>query len=73
MRTTEKITVTVAAPTAHAVRAHAQRQGTSVSAVTDRALRAYLVAEALRTEPGTDADWLAAVADTLSGGGQAVA
>jgi hypothetical protein len=66
MQTTE-LTVTVQHGTATAARAYADQRGLSLSALTDRALRNYLIAEALRTEPATDREWLDAVAQTVDG------
>lgn len=65
MRTTEKLTVTVRQPTASAARSAAQRRGESLSALTDRALRDYLIREAARAEPPADPEWAEAVARTL--------
>lgn len=66
MRTTEKLTVTVSRPVADALRVHAQHSGSSLSAVTDRALRDFLVAQAVAKEPQiADQEWLTAVAETI--------
>jgi hypothetical protein len=66
MRTTEKLTVTVSRPIADALRTHAQTSGVSVSALTDRALRDFLLGQAMLAQPQTaDDDWLAAVAETI--------
>lgn len=67
MRTTEKLTVTVQQATAQAARTFADQRGLSLSAVADKALRNYLITEALRTEPGTDPTWLETVAETVNG------
>jgi Family of unknown function (DUF6364) len=67
MRTTEKLTVTVRHSTAAAARTHADQHGMSLSALTERALRDYLIVEALRTEPGTDPEWLEAVGESVDG------
>lgn len=66
MRTTERMTVTVSRPIAEAVRAEASRNGSSVSALTDRALRDYLLGQAMNTQPqAVDEEWLAAVAESI--------
>ncbi len=65
MRTTEKLTITVRQPTAQAARVVAQRRGESLSALTDRALRDYLIREAARIEPPTEPEWLEAVATAI--------
>lgn len=66
MRTTRKLTVTVAHATARAAQAHADQQGLSLSAVMTRALCDYLRNQALRTEPGTDPDWVQATTETAT-------
>lgn len=64
MRTTEKLTVTVSRPIADALRTHALHSGSSVSAVTDRALRDFLLGQAMATQlQAADEDWLTAVAE----------
>ena len=64
MRTTEKLTVTVSRPIAEALRIHAQHSGTSISAITDRALRDFLLGRAMAAQPQiADDDWLTAVAE----------
>ena len=66
MRTTEKLTVTVSRPIADALRDHARHSGASLSALADRALRDYLLGQAMASQPtATDEDWLAAVAQTV--------
>ena len=65
MRTTEKLTVSVQQPVAREARAVARRRRESLSALTDRALRDYLIRQAARTERATDDDWLDAVAETV--------
>jgi hypothetical protein len=66
MRTTERLTVTVSRPIAEAVRAQATRSGSSVSALTDRALRDYLLRQAMASRPQvTDDEWLEVVAETV--------
>jgi hypothetical protein len=66
MRTTEKLTVTVTRPVAEQARVYAQRRGESVSSLTDRALRDYLIRAAARTEPAVDEEWLEAVGSTIA-------
>jgi hypothetical protein len=66
MRTTEKLTVTVARPVAEQARVYAQRRGESVSSLADRALRDYLIRESARTEPAVDEEWLEAVGSTIA-------
>lgn len=68
MRTTEKLTVTVSRPIADALRAHAAHSGSSVSALTDRALRDYLLGQAMASQPqNADDEWLTAVGETIEG------
>lgn len=66
MRTTEKLTVSVARPVAEQARAYAQRRGESVSSLADRALRDYLIRESARTEAAADEEWLDAVGSTIA-------
>lgn len=67
MRTTERLTVTVSRSIAEATRAEASRSGSSVSALTDRALRDYLLHQAMASHPQTaDQEWLDAVAETIA-------
>jgi hypothetical protein len=71
MRTTEKLTVTVSRPIAEALRQHAQHSGSSVSALTDRALRDFLLGQAMSTQPqAIDDDWLTAVAEATDDTGR---
>ena len=66
MRTTEKLTVTVSRPIAEALRVQAQNSGSSVSALTDRALRDFLLGRAMAGQSqSADEEWLAAVAETI--------
>ncbi|QLY31192.1 hypothetical protein [Nocardia huaxiensis] len=65
MRTTEKLTVTVAKPVAGAARAEAERSGETLSALTNAALREYLIRRAVADEPETDREWLEAAARTI--------
>lgn len=57
--------MSVQQPVAREARIVAQRRGESLSALTDRALRDYLIREAVRTERPTDDEWLDAVAETI--------
>lgn len=66
MRTTEKLTVTVARPVAEQARQFARRRGESMSALTDRALRDYLIRQAARDEPAVEDEWLDAVGRTIA-------
>jgi hypothetical protein len=66
MRTTEKLTVTVARPVAEQARVWARQRGESVSSLTDRALRDYLIRASARTEPAVDEEWLEAVGSTIA-------
>lgn len=71
MRTTERLTVTVSRPVADALRARARSSGSSVSALTDRALRDYLLGLAMAAQPQTaDEDWLSAVAEAVEADGR---
>lgn len=65
MRATERLSVTVARPIAAAARQAAEHQGESLSALTDRALRDYLIRYAARVEPSADREWLDAVAEAI--------
>jgi hypothetical protein len=66
MRTTEKLTVTVSRPIADALRVHARHSGSSVSALTDRALRDFLLGQAMATaSQAVDEEWATAVAETI--------
>jgi hypothetical protein len=71
MRTTEKLTVTVSRPIADALRVHARHSGSSVSALTDRALRDFLLGQAMAAEPqAVDEDWATAVAQAIEADGR---
>jgi hypothetical protein len=66
MRTTEKLTVTVSRPIADALRIHARHSGSSLSALTDRALRDFLLGQAMISQPqAVDEEWLGAIAETI--------
>jgi hypothetical protein len=71
MRTTEKLTVTVSRPIADALRVHARHSGSSVSALTDRALRDFLLGQAMAASPQVvDEDWATAVAESFEADGR---
>lgn len=58
-------------PVADALRARARSSGSSVSALTDRALRDYLLGLAMAAQPQTaDEDWLSAVAEAVEADGR---
>lgn len=65
MATTEKLTVSVQKQIAMHARKAAERRGESLSALTDRALRAYLVSEAVHDSPVTDEAWLDAAEQAM--------
>lgn len=65
MATMEKLTVSVQKQIAVHARLAAKRRGESLSTLTDRALRAYLVSEAVHNSPVTDEAWLDAAEQAM--------